>query len=55
MSMADPRRGAAWPVPDMRIFEEKKPAGLPFDCASSLFKYAQRDGAGRAALVGGPA
>ncbi|SDG60334.1 hypothetical protein [Alloyangia pacifica] len=55
MSMADPRRGAAWQMSDMRIFEEKKPTGLSFACASSLFKYAQRDGAGRAALVGGPA
>ncbi|MBE9637786.1 hypothetical protein [Salipiger mangrovisoli] len=56
MSMADPRRGAGWLVPDMRIFEEKKPRASVFRAAlsaSSLSKYARRGGDTRAAPVGG--
>ncbi|WP_353474177.1 hypothetical protein PVT71_19795 [Salipiger sp. H15] len=58
MSTADPRRGAVWQAPDMRIFEEKKPQASVFRAAlsaSSLSKYAWRGGDTRAAPVGGSA
>ena len=54
MSMADPRRCAAWLATELRTCEEKKPVGLFLTSASSLFKYARRVGASCAAPVGGP-